>query len=148
MSGSRERTPRKDLAGGLRRYAPGRGNGVPSNGVPSNGQAGSDRSGNGTGLRGGERNGDGGHRDERFGQEDIAIVERRPPMATPRKLGEILLMARQSKGIELERAARDTKIRARYLAALESGEFRELPGAVYTKGFLRNYAQYLGLDPD
>ena len=38
--------------------------------------------------------------------------------------------------------------RARYLAALERGEWRELPGAVYTKGFLRNYALYLGLDPE
>ena len=36
----------------------------------------------------------------------------------------------------------------RYLAALERGDYRELPGAVYTKGFLRNYALYLGLDPD
>src|SRR3954447_12693242 len=44
------------------------------------------------------------------------------------------------------RAERDTKIRARYLAALERGEYAELPGDVYTKGFLRNYALYLGLD--
>jgi cytoskeleton protein RodZ len=132
MSGARERTPRKDLAGGLRRYTPGQHNGTPANGPP-----GPSSSGNGAGPR------DDGHLDEGYG-----VVERRPPMATPRKLGEILLMARQSRGIELERAARDTKIRARYLSALESGEFRELPGAVYTKGFLRNYAQYLGLDPD
>jgi cytoskeletal protein RodZ len=69
-------------------------------------------------------------------------------MATPRKLGEMLATARSSKGIDLERAARDTKIRSRYLSALEAGDFRSLPGAVYTKGFLRNYAQYLGLDPD
>ena len=46
------------------------------------------------------------------------------------------------------RAERDTKIRARYLGALERGDYRELPGAVYTKGFLRNYALYLGLDPE
>lgn len=50
--------------------------------------------------------------------------------------------------MDLHRAERDTKIRARYLAALERGDYRELPGAVYTKGFLRNYALYLGLDPD
>jgi hypothetical protein len=50
--------------------------------------------------------------------------------------------------VDLLRAERDTKIRARYLAALEQGDYRELPGAVYTKGFLRNYALYLGLDPD
>lgn len=58
------------------------------------------------------------------------------------------MTARERKGVDLYRAERDTKIRARYLAALERGDYRELPGAVYTKGFLRNYALYLGLDPD
>jgi cytoskeletal protein RodZ len=63
-------------------------------------------------------------------------------------LPERLLAARERKGVDLYRAERDTKIRARYLAALEQGEYAELPGAVYTKGFLRNYALYLGLDPE
>jgi cytoskeletal protein RodZ len=56
--------------------------------------------------------------------------------------------ARARKGVDLHRAERDTKIRARYLEALERGDWRALPGAVYTKGFLRNYAVYLGLDPE
>ena len=64
------------------------------------------------------------------------------------KLGEVLRAARESKGVDLPRVERDTKIRTRYLSALERGEYRDLPGAVYTKGFLRNYAHYLGLDPD
>jgi cytoskeletal protein RodZ len=63
-------------------------------------------------------------------------------------LPERLLAAREAKGVDLYRAERDTKIRARYLGALERGDYRELPGSVYTKGFLRNYALYLGLDPD
>ncbi|HKF84424.1 MAG TPA: helix-turn-helix domain-containing protein [Candidatus Limnocylindrales bacterium] len=63
-------------------------------------------------------------------------------------LPERLLEAREHKGVDVYRAERDTKIRARYLQALEAGEYAELPGAVYTKGFLRNYALYLGLDPD
>ncbi len=63
-------------------------------------------------------------------------------------LPEALYAARELKGVDLYRAERDTKIRARYLAALERGEYRELPGDVYTKGFLRNYALYLGLDPE
>jgi hypothetical protein len=63
-------------------------------------------------------------------------------------LPERLLAARERKGVDLYRAERDTKIRSRYLAALEHGEYGELPGAVYTKGFLRNYALYLGLDPE
>ena len=54
----------------------------------------------------------------------------------------------RSKGVDLYRAERDTKIRTRYLAALERGDYRDLPGQVYTTGFLRNYAVYLGLDAD
>jgi cytoskeletal protein RodZ len=73
-----------------------------------------------------------------------------PSSAAPGALSlpERLASARDRKGVDLLRAERDTKIRARYLAALEHGEYRELPGAVYTKGFLRNYAIYLGLDPE
>ena len=63
-------------------------------------------------------------------------------------LPERLYAARERKGVDLYRAERDTKIRARYLGALERGDYKELPGAVYTKGFLRNYALYLGLEPE
>src|SRR6185369_6857480 len=63
-------------------------------------------------------------------------------------LPDRLASARERKGVDLTRAERDTKIRARYLGALERGDYRDLPGAVYTRGFLRNYAIYLGLDPD
>lgn len=71
-----------------------------------------------------------------------------PPADTVPALPDRLAAARERKGVDLFRAERETKIRARYLAALERGEYRELPGAVYTKGFLRNYAVYLGLDPE
>ena len=64
------------------------------------------------------------------------------------KLGEVLRAAREAKALDLPRVERETKIRERYLSALERGEYRELPGAVYTKGFLRNYGAYLGLDPE
>ena len=86
-----------------------------------------------------------GLRKGRAAQRDadrIAAAEAGP------SLPERLVAARERKGVDLYRAERDTKIRARYLAALEHGEYAELPGAVYTKGFLRNYALYLGLDPD
>ncbi|MGZ8564233.1 MAG: helix-turn-helix domain-containing protein, partial [Candidatus Limnocylindria bacterium] len=66
----------------------------------------------------------------------------------PTKLGEVLRTAREAKFIDLARVERDTKIRVHYLAALERGDYRELPAAVYTKGFLRNYGLYLGLDPE
>ncbi|MDQ3937998.1 MAG: helix-turn-helix domain-containing protein, partial [Chloroflexota bacterium] len=69
--------------------------------------------------------------------------------ATPApSLGETLQIARERKGVDLFRAERDTKIRFKYLAALEDSHFDDLPAAVYTKGFLRNYAIYLGLDPE
>jgi cytoskeletal protein RodZ len=70
------------------------------------------------------------------------------PRGAPQSLPERLYSAREAKGVDLYRAERDTKIRARYLSAMERGDWRELPGSVYTKGFLRNYAIYLGLDAD
>ena len=63
-------------------------------------------------------------------------------------VGERLRDAREVRGVDLHRVERDTKIRLKYLAALEDGEFSDLPGDVYTRGFLRNYATYLGLDAD
>ena len=63
-------------------------------------------------------------------------------------VGEILQTARERKGVDLARAERETKIRARHLMALESGDLADLPAQVYAKGFLRNYSTYLGLDAD
>ena len=75
--------------------------------------------------------------------------DRAPIDATPAPpVGETLQAARERKGVDLYRAERDTKIRLRYLSALEDSDYDELPAPVYVKGFLRNYAIYLGLDPD
>jgi cytoskeletal protein RodZ len=63
-------------------------------------------------------------------------------------LGEVLRAARQKRRISLEQASEDTKIRVKFLRALEAGHYSSLPGAVYTKGFLRSYGEYLGLEPD
>lgn len=65
-----------------------------------------------------------------------------------RRLGDVLREARERRDIDLARAERETKIRSRYLQALEDGDYGSLPGAVYTRGFLRNYARYLALDPE
>jgi len=64
------------------------------------------------------------------------------------RLGDALRAQRERMGITLEQAAEDTRIRHKFLRALESGDYQTLPGVVYTKGFLRNYADYLGMDPD
>lgn len=63
-------------------------------------------------------------------------------------IGETLRHAREQQGISLDQAEEDTKIRRRYLEALEDEEYEVIPGAVYAKGFLRNYAGYLGLNPE
>ena len=63
-------------------------------------------------------------------------------------LGQTLRAAREGKGWDLARAERDTRIRTRYLAALEAGEYGDLPSTVYTRGFVREYARYLGLNPE
>jgi cytoskeleton protein RodZ len=61
------------------------------------------------------------------------------------RFGETLRGQREKKGITLEQAASDTRIREKFLKALEDSDYQTLPGAVYTKGFLRNYAEYLEL---
>jgi cytoskeletal protein RodZ len=86
-----------------------------------------------------------GTKEMRSGQDE---TRPKPADDASPSLPERLYAARERKGVDLYRAERDTKIRSRYLAALERGDYKELPGAVYTKGFLRNYALYLGLDPD
>lgn len=63
-------------------------------------------------------------------------------------IGETLRVARRQRGVSLGDAAAETRVRERYLAALEHEEFAVLGGDVYVKGFLRSYARYLGLDPE
>lgn len=62
-------------------------------------------------------------------------------------LGELLRRARAYKGVSLRDAERATRISRRYLEALEAHDFEKLPPAAYARGIVRNYAQYLGLDP-
>ena len=62
-------------------------------------------------------------------------------------IGGELTRAREGRGLTLENAERDTRISQRYLQALEDERFDVIPAPVYARGFLRSYAQYLGLDP-
>jgi cytoskeletal protein RodZ len=62
-------------------------------------------------------------------------------------LGILLREAREKRGISLEKAEADTRIRYKFLLALENEDYSVLPGQVYIKGFLKTYASYLGLDP-
>lgn len=65
----------------------------------------------------------------------------------PRDLGGVLRERREAMGASLAEVEAATRIRQKYLAALESDEWQLLPGEVVGRGFLRNYATYLGLDP-
>jgi transcriptional regulator with XRE-family HTH domain len=62
------------------------------------------------------------------------------------ELGHILREARETKGLTLEEAQEETRINRKYLAALENSEYDKLPTPVHVRGFLRNYAHFLGLD--
>ncbi|MCW2973443.1 MAG: hypothetical protein JWN72_1716 [Thermoleophilia bacterium] len=64
------------------------------------------------------------------------------------ELGNNLREARQHRRIDLVIAEQDTKIRSKYLAALETEDFDVLPGPVFVRGFLRTYSRYLGLEPE
>jgi len=61
-------------------------------------------------------------------------------------IGETLREARVRQRVNIEELEQSTKIRAKYLRALENEEFGLLPGPTYVKSFLRTYAEKLGLD--
>ncbi|MDQ7005588.1 MAG: helix-turn-helix domain-containing protein [Ghiorsea sp.] len=62
------------------------------------------------------------------------------------EMGEKLKKARQEKGFTVESVVQTLKFNATFLDALESGEWENLPGEVYTIGFLRQYAALLNID--
>lgn len=63
------------------------------------------------------------------------------------EIGGLLRDAREAQGMTLEDVERVTKIRRRYLGAIENGDFSQVPGEVQLRGFMRNYAAAVGLDP-
>ena len=62
------------------------------------------------------------------------------------EIGNSLREARVRRGIDFAQAEAAIKIRGKYLRALEDDQFELLPAETYVKGFLRTYAEYLGLD--
>jgi cytoskeletal protein RodZ len=63
-----------------------------------------------------------------------------------KEIGDLLREAREACGMTLQQASEITKVRTKYLEAIENGEFAVIPGEVYLKGFIRTYADCLGLD--
>jgi transcriptional regulator with XRE-family HTH domain len=64
------------------------------------------------------------------------------------ELGQRLRAAREDKGLSLEEVAEAIRIPLNYLQALEEGSFDTFSSDLHARGFLRNYALYLGIDPD
>jgi cytoskeleton protein RodZ len=62
-------------------------------------------------------------------------------------IGETLREARMRQRLDITDVEAQTKIRAKYLRALENEDFGMLPGSTFVKSFLRTYAEFLGLDP-
>jgi transcriptional regulator with XRE-family HTH domain len=65
-----------------------------------------------------------------------------------RTVGEIFKQARLKKGLSLEEIEKRTKIRVKYLLAIEENDFAKIPQATTSRGFIRNYAQALGLSSE
>ncbi len=63
-------------------------------------------------------------------------------------VGYTLRQERERQNLTIEDVEEGTSIRALYIEAIENGEYDKMPGTVYTKGFIKNYAKFLGLDPD
>ena len=63
-------------------------------------------------------------------------------------IGETLRRERKRRNLELPKIAGELKISARFLDAMEQDDFAKLPGGVFTKSFVRQYATFLGLDGD
>lgn len=64
------------------------------------------------------------------------------------ELGQQLREARLQKGMSLDDVQEMTKIRKRYLEAIEAGDYKVLPGSFYVRAFIKTYAETVGLNPD
>lgn len=62
-----------------------------------------------------------------------------------RRAGQLLFRERTRRKLSIDEVAHATKIKAEFLAAIESGEYGNLPSPAYAQGFVKNYAEYLGL---
>ncbi len=63
-------------------------------------------------------------------------------------IGDLLRAERERQNLSIKDIEKGTSIRSLYIEAIEKGEYKTLPGEVYTKGFIRNYANFLKMDAD
>lgn len=72
----------------------------------------------------------------------------RRQIKTVKTLGDILKAGRKKKNVSLDEAEEETKVRLKYLEALEEGRYELLPASVYAVGFLAKYAEFLEIDKE
>ncbi|MBI4460274.1 MAG: helix-turn-helix domain-containing protein [Acidobacteria bacterium] len=65
-----------------------------------------------------------------------------------KSMGESLRKEREARGVSLQEISEETKISVRFLQAIEEENFDRLPGGIFNKNFIRQYARYLGLDEE
>lgn len=75
-------------------------------------------------------------------------ARRKIVIVQPEAVGSLLRNAREGKSLTVPEISRSTRIPVRSLEALELGTYESLPGEVFVKGFLRSYAQAVGLSPE
>src|SRR5438094_6636140 len=61
-------------------------------------------------------------------------------------IGEKLRLARETRGIALRDISEQTRISMRYLEAIETDDYRRLPGGIFNRSFIRAYAKFIGYD--
>jgi cytoskeleton protein RodZ len=71
-----------------------------------------------------------------------------PQVPSTRTVGARLRAAREKRGVSLRQIANSTRISVMSLEALERSDLSRLPGGIFTRAFIRAYAQEVGLDPD
>jgi cytoskeletal protein RodZ len=76
----------------------------------------------------------------------LALFFTKKTIRTKKTIGQLLKQNRKRQNISLERAEQETKIRYKYLLALEENNFKEFPAEIYAFGFLERYSNYLSLN--
>ena len=61
-------------------------------------------------------------------------------------IGEKLRLAREARGIALREISEQTRISIRYLEAIETDDYKRLPGGIFNRSFIRAYAKFIGYD--
>lgn len=79
---------------------------------------------------------------------DAMTTDVAPAPTEPQAVGLLLRQARESAGLTLDAVAQQLKLAPRQVEALEAGDYSRLPGRTFVRGFMRNYARLLHLDPD